>query len=124
MTPHPETPMHETTDVEVRPLVISAVVLFAVMIAAILGMWFMFHQMAVPENVEGPPPSPLAGSRVPPPAPRLQTMPTQKLDLLKTRAGEEEVLNSYGWVDRKAGVVRIPVDRAMELLKLPVREKK
>ena len=31
-------------------------------------------------------------------------------------AGQEETLNSYGWVDEKAGVARIPIDRAMDLL--------
>ena len=29
---------------------------------------------------------------------------------------EEQTLNSYGWVDQQAGVVRIPIDRAMDLL--------
>ena len=130
MTPHHETHAaggHETTDIVVRPLVKAAAVLLVLTFGALLIVWYMFRLLAVPPNLEGPPPSPLAGSRVPPPSPRLQTMATQKLDLLKTRAGEEEVLSSYGWVDRKTGVVRIPVDRAIELLAqrgLPVREKK
>jgi hypothetical protein len=37
---------------------------------------------------------------------------------------EENALNSYGWVDEKAGTVRIPIERAMDLLVqrgLPVR---
>jgi hypothetical protein len=29
---------------------------------------------------------------------------------------EDATLGSYGWVDRKAGVVRIPIDRAIELV--------
>jgi hypothetical protein len=29
---------------------------------------------------------------------------------------EDTKLKNYGWVDRKAGVVRIPIDRAIELL--------
>jgi len=29
---------------------------------------------------------------------------------------QENQLNSYGWVDQKAGVVHIPIDRAMELI--------
>jgi hypothetical protein len=40
------------------------------------------------------------------------------------RLEEEETLYSYGWVDEKAGTVRIPIDRAMDLLVqrgLPVR---
>lgn len=37
---------------------------------------------------------------------------------------QEKELNSYGWVDEKAGVARIPIERAMELTAqrgLPVR---
>jgi hypothetical protein len=40
------------------------------------------------------------------------------------RLEEEKTLDSYGWVDEKAGTVRIPIDRAMDLLVqrgLPVR---
>jgi len=29
---------------------------------------------------------------------------------------ESKQLNTYGWVDSKSGVVRIPVDQAMKLL--------
>jgi hypothetical protein len=29
---------------------------------------------------------------------------------------EEQTLNSYGWVDEKTGVVRVPIERAMQLL--------
>jgi len=40
------------------------------------------------------------------------------------RAAQEAVLHSYGWVDRNAGIVRIPVEQAMQKLleeRLPVR---
>ena len=40
------------------------------------------------------------------------------------RLEEEKTLYSYGWVDEKAGTVRIPIERAMELIAqrgLPVR---
>ncbi len=29
---------------------------------------------------------------------------------------EEKALYSYGWVDEKAGTVRIPIERAMDLI--------
>jgi hypothetical protein len=29
---------------------------------------------------------------------------------------EEQTLDSYSWVDQKTGVVRIPIDRAMQLI--------
>ena len=29
---------------------------------------------------------------------------------------QEKLLNTYGWIDRQNGIVRLPIDRAMELL--------
>jgi hypothetical protein len=48
-----------------------------------------------------------------PPEPRLQVDPSR--DLAKLRADEDSLLATYGWIDRNAGVVRIPIDRAMAL---------
>jgi hypothetical protein len=31
-------------------------------------------------------------------------------------ADENQRLESYGWVDRKAGIVRIPIEKAMKLI--------
>jgi hypothetical protein len=47
-------------------------------------------------------------------APHLQLMPPEELK--EFRAKEEAELNSYGWINHTAGVVRIPVNRAMDLL--------
>jgi hypothetical protein len=44
--------------------------------------------------------------------------------LNKIRVREDGLLDSYGWVDENAGTVRIPIERAMDLLVqrgLPVR---
>jgi hypothetical protein len=48
------------------------------------------------------------------PQPRLET--NERVEIRDFRLKEEQTLNSYGWVDEKAGVVRIPIDRAMQLL--------
>lgn len=37
------------------------------------------------------------------------------------RARKKEQLSSYGWVDRSAGVVHVPISRAMELVAEGVR---
>jgi hypothetical protein len=37
-------------------------------------------------------------------------------DLAVFDAHEQLKLHSYGWIDRRAGVVRIPIERAMELV--------
>lgn len=49
-----------------------------------------------------------------PPEPRLQNNAVE--DLRQIQAAEDQVLTSYGWVDRKKGLVRIPIDRAIDLL--------
>jgi hypothetical protein len=46
--------------------------------------------------------------------PQLETNEIGQLSGQRLR--EEEVLNTYGWVDQKAGVARIPIDRAMALM--------
>ena len=48
------------------------------------------------------------------PQPRLET--NEPMEINDFRVQEEKTLNSYGWVDQQAGVVRIPIARAMELL--------
>ena len=48
------------------------------------------------------------------PQPRLETDETTEIN--NFRMQEEQTLNSYGWVDHSAGVVHIPIDRAMQLL--------
>jgi hypothetical protein len=48
------------------------------------------------------------------PAPQLEV--DERTQLNGIRLTEEQTLNSYGWVDEKAGTVRIPIDRAMDLI--------
>jgi len=55
-------------------------------------------------------------------APLLET--DERGQLHEFRSIEEKQLNSYGWVDEKAGVAHIPIERAMQLIEqrgLPVR---
>jgi hypothetical protein len=48
------------------------------------------------------------------PAPRLLVHEPQNLDAF--RKHETEVLTTYGWVDRNTGAIRMPIDRAKDLL--------
>lgn len=54
----------------------------------------------------------------PPPSTSLRE-PALQVDEVTDRqafeAQESERLNSYGWVDKDAGIVHIPIDRAIEL---------
>ena len=49
-----------------------------------------------------------------PPEPRLQVDPSEELQVF--RKEQDQILNSYGWVSREDGRVRIPIERAMELV--------
>jgi len=49
-----------------------------------------------------------------PPEPRLEPLPL--LPGQRLRAEEDAILTTYAWVDKKAGVARIPIDRALEIL--------
>jgi hypothetical protein len=40
----------------------------------------------------------------------------ERVEINDFRLKEEQTLNSYGWVDQQAGVVRIPIEHAMQLL--------
>lgn len=48
------------------------------------------------------------------PQPRLEQ--NERVEINDFLLKEEDTLDSYGWVDQQAGVVRIPIDRAMELV--------
>ncbi len=48
------------------------------------------------------------------PSPRLQRATTY--DMVEFRKGEDAALSSYGWEDPKAGIARIPIDRAIDIL--------
>jgi len=56
------------------------------------------------------------------PEPRLEEDERGQLNGIRLK--EEETLSTYDWIDKNAGTVRIPIDRAMDLLAqrgLPVR---
>ena len=44
--------------------------------------------------------------------------------LQELRAGEQTELTTYGWIDQKSGVIRLPIDRAMELTVQALQAKK
>ena len=91
----------------------------AVMVVGLL-MWGLLHYFDKRKAQEAPPPSPLApGVRVPP-EPRLQGAPgsvsSPAEDIRRFREQQEQILNSYGWIDQQRGIIRIPIERAKKLI--------
>jgi len=111
----PEHPQrgYEDSDVSGSRLFAFAGGVVALVVLGVLGSAFVFH-FFVRHQPLGPPASPFEDVRALPPEPRLQIM--APLDLKRYRDDQEKVLEGYWWVDPHAGIIRIPVDRAMDLL--------
>jgi len=111
-------PGFEESDVNV-----FAVGKFAIglVLVTILAMGLIIVVFNVLKNMEGGEAKTVDPTKVFP-QPQLQKTPIP--DLKEVRAKEDQVLNTYGWVDQQKGVVRIPISQAMDLVVkkgLPVR---
>jgi hypothetical protein len=113
---HPPGLGHEHSDVNVRPIVIAGVGLTLVLLVVAALMLGLYDLFAAREARRSPPANPLAAAEGPrlPPEPRLQVHPVK--DLRELREAENSILEHYGWVDKNAGIVRIPIARAIDLL--------
>ena len=127
-TPHSENPKHahETREAVPRYILYFAVGIAVSVVAGFLISWgtleYFKHHQTFP-----PPKSAISRGRALPPAgmPQLQAHPEE--DLQVYLKNEREILGTYGWVNRKQGIVRIPIQRAMNILLqkgLPVRDSK
>ncbi len=108
-------PGYETRDLSPRHAVIfvGALLLTGIVTAGIVwGIADFMRSSAI--EAHGPARHPLAQARVEPPTPRLQVVPSK--DIASYRSEIAQTLTTYGWVQREAGVVRLPVERALELV--------
>jgi hypothetical protein len=128
---NPET-AHEHSDVPVRPLWIAIGVFVVFAAVSHVALWFLYRGFVVSERDRSEAPQTAvprpADASVPKNQPLLQPFPgagtkgepvppyrnTPVTDLQEMRAREEAVLNHYGWVDRRHGVVHIPIEVAKE----------
>ena len=128
-TPGLRPPASPSGDENVRDILrfgLGMIVAVVVIYAVLFGMFQYFDREAAASD---PAKNPLLAGEKPPaipaarfPQPQLQA--NAAADLEKLRFAENETLSTYGWVDRNAGVVRMPIDRAMQMIAergLPVR---
>src|SRR5205814_1588026 len=110
--PAPSAPHHEESDVNIRAIFLFGAGLIGVAAFVHFAVWLLFLSFNSRAAASMPRQFPLAASQETqvPPEPRLQTTPRQ--DLKDLRAAEDRRLQSYGWVDRNAGIVHIPIDVA------------
>jgi len=103
---------YERSDAKLRPLILFGVLL-AFLIGGALAVSAWFDHRLSDEFTRGER-DPLSALRPPPPGPQLQAVPVAELRALHAR--EEHLLHSTEWVDPVNGVVRIPIDDALELV--------
>jgi hypothetical protein len=102
---------YERRDANTRVLLHFGFWLAVLLVVVLITMRWAFNYLSAKDPL-GPPPTPFENARALPPRPQLQVEPHQDL---KTYCEQElNDLNSYGWVDSQSGVVRIPVDQAMD----------
>ena len=105
---------HEPTDIHLRSVVLPGLALGGRVLVFSLAAWWMINAFAARPPKPDVALSPLAQRPQIPPQPRLQGNPG--VDLAHLNAAYDAALNSYGWVDRSAGRVRIPIEQAKDLL--------
>jgi hypothetical protein len=103
--------MPESRDISLRGIAVALAIILTGVAASVGSAWIVVRGFAgsatSPQTARSAPP------RLPPaPGPRTAPRP----DLERFRAEKEARLTSYGWVDRKAGRVHIPIEQAMARL--------
>jgi hypothetical protein len=93
--------------------VLFGIALLGLMIVSLFLMGWLFRYYNVRETRLDQSASPL-GAVTQPAGPRLQVTPGR--DLAEQQRLESGKLDGYEWIDRDAGIVAIPVERAMDIL--------
>lgn len=106
-------PGHETSDARARPIVLFGAGLALFVAAVFLVLAWGFDALQLHFERAADPAHPLA-LEPNPVGPRLQAAPE------RARREHEAALHArlarYGWIDREAGIVHLPLERALELV--------
>src|ERR1700676_32586 len=98
---------HETQDASVRAIVLTGVGLAIGAAIVILIVYGIFRYLA-DHPITTAPANPMAETdrQMFPPTPRIEEHPA--IEVKDLRSQEDRILSTYGWTDKKAGIVRIP----------------
>jgi hypothetical protein len=105
---------HEKTDISLRPIGVAIAIFVVVAVAVHIGVWFLFDYLRAEQQRRDVRRSLIEMRQAIPPQPRLQVDPYK--DLGEYRKSQQQILDTYDWVSREQGRVRIPIRRAMEQL--------
>jgi len=127
---NPET-HHETSDVDVRGILWFVVIFVAFAVVTHIVLYFLYGFFV--HKARGDIQPPRTAIKIPvqlPQTPLLQPLlqkdsagreippysSTPVTDMAEMRAAEEQALKNPGWVDKQHGIVRIPIDRAKQIV--------
>jgi hypothetical protein len=104
---------HEGRDADIRPIVLTGIGLALTVVVVGFIVYGTFQYLAArPASSVQSNPMTVFDSQIPP-EPRIEEHPA--IEIQQLHAQEDQTLSTYGWMDKSKGVVRIPLDRAMEL---------
>ena len=106
-------PGYETRDANPRGVLGFLIALSMVLVFTAIVCWGMFKYYSA-SRASFTSASPFSDVRQLPAGPQLQVNPRQ--DLLKFREQQERSLESYSWENKEDGTVRVPIERAMDML--------
>lgn len=118
-------PGYETRDANVRGVYNFLIFMAIALVAVGLVSWGLFRLFAAQNRAQDRDDrntSPFAETRQLPMGPQLQVTPRE--DWLKYRGEQERNLENLSWVNRATGIVRVPIEQAMDILvkkELPVQ---
>jgi hypothetical protein len=106
---------HEHQDVNIWAVSKAGIGILLTTIASIFIVLAVFRYLQVREEALPVTPTGVnVDARRLPPEPRL--LENEPQNLQEFRAAENQILNNYGWADQKHTVVKLPIDRAIDLL--------
>jgi len=88
---------HDDADPQATPTLLVAAVGVALLVVVVLLLEVLYQRTAAAEQVR-------------------KVISEQPLELRSVQAEQTDRLSHYRWVDEKAGVAAIPIDRAMDLV--------
>jgi hypothetical protein len=117
--------VHEESDVNVSAIIRYGIGLLVIAAVLHVFLWWLQGTYSRQNQRAQTQVYPLAAGQQDrlPPSPRFQENPQQELQDL--RAKQKAQLEGYGWVNKEAGVARIPIEDAMKMVVergVPTRE--
>lgn len=106
---------YEVQDADIREVILTGVGLAVGTLIVCLVMWGLFNLLKTQQSKKGAPTVNLMAPQAHfPPEPRLQVNAPAELEQFHEQ--EDKILDTYGWVDKNAGTVHLPIDKAMDIM--------